>query len=207
MPAAPDLSLETDLARRLKAAGPGAIAGVDEAGRGPWAGPVVTAAVILDPRDIPAGLNDSKKLTEARRAALFIEICAKAHVGIAWASPERIDAMNIRAATLWAMRRSVLSLPLVPAGVLVDGRDVPEGLECPGENVIKGDARALAIAAASIVAKVTRDRMLLRLDALLPGYGFAAHKGYGTAAHAEALQRLGVTPHHRRSFRPIRALL
>lgn len=207
MPAAPDLLLETDLARRLKAAGPGAIAGVDEAGRGPWAGPVMTAAVLLDPRDIPAGLDDSKKLSKSRREALFAEICVKAHVGIAWASPARIDAMNIRAATLWAMRRAVLALPLAPAGALVDGRDVPDGLPCPGESVVKGDARSLAIAAASIVAKVARDRMLLALDAQLPGYGFAAHKGYGTAAHAAALAKLGVTPHHRRSFRPIRELL
>lgn len=198
----PDTSFE----RELEALHGGPIAGVDEAGRGPWAGPVVTAAVCFTGR-VPQGLNDSKKLTEARRDALFDEICACADVGIAFASPSRIDAMNIRAATLWAMVRAVKALPVAPGSVLVDGRDLPAAMPCPGRFLIKGDALSASVAAASIVAKVTRDRVMCRLGALLPGYGFEQHKGYGTALHAEALARLGVTVHHRRSFRPIRALL
>lgn len=183
------------------------IAGVDEAGRGPWAGPVVTAAVILDYAQLPRGLNDSKKLTEARREALFEEICGTAQVSTAYASPLRIDAMNIRAATLWAMTRAVAGLGIAPQACLIDGRDVPPSLSLPAQAVVKGDGRLLAVAAASIVAKVMRDRLMVRLDRLAPGYGFAGHKGYGTAEHAAALSRLGPSPHHRRSFRPIRELL
>ncbi len=203
LPPAPDLALERELARQVD----GSVAGVDEAGRGPWAGPVVTAAVILDPAAIPAGLNDSKKLSEAERERLYGEICAVADVGVCMASVARIDFTDIRAATLWAMRRAVAALPDAPSAVLIDGRDVPPGLACPGRNVIKGDARSLSIAAASIVAKVTRDRLMLRLAELFPGYGYERHKGYGTAAHAAALDIHGVTDHHRKSFRPIRERL
>ncbi|MXN66077.1 ribonuclease HII [Stappia sp. GBMRC 2046] len=182
------------------------LAGVDEAGRGPWAGPVVTAAVILDYARLPAGLNDSKKLTEARREALFEEICGTADVSVAYASPARIDVMNIRGATLWAMTRAVAGLGLAPQACLIDGRDVPPSLALPAQAVVRGDGRLLAVAAASIVAKVVRDRLMVRLDAHVPGYGFAGHKGYGTAEHAAALSRLGPCAHHRRSFRPIRDL-
>ncbi|MDJ0930304.1 ribonuclease HII [Breoghania sp.] len=185
----------------------GPIAGVDEAGRGPWAGPVVVSAVILHRGFIPDGLNDSKKLTEARREALYDQILTGADVCITMASPARIDAMNIRAATLWAMRTALCGLADKPAAALIDGRDVPDGLPCPGEALIGGDAASLSIAAASIVAKVTRDRLMVRLAEEYPGYGFAAHKGYGTAQHQDALKRLGPCPHHRRSFAPIRTLL
>ncbi|NRG19760.1 ribonuclease HII [Rhizobiales bacterium] len=183
------------------------LAGIDEAGRGPWAGPVVTAAVILDYTRLPEGLDDSKKLTEARREALFEEICATADVSIAYASPSRIDAMNIRAATLWAMTRAAAGLQRAPQACLIDGKDTPPALTAPSQAVIKGDGRLLAVAAASIVAKVARDRLMVRLDALAPGYGFAAHKGYGTAEHAAALSRLGPCAHHRKSFRPVRETL
>jgi ribonuclease HII len=199
-PDAPDTALE----RKHAAAFDGLICGVDEAGRGPWAGPVVTAAVILDYDQLPEGLNDSKKLTEAKREALFGEIIASAHVCAASSSPGRIDRLNIRAATLDAMTRAVHGLAVTPKMVLVDGRDVPPGLGLPGQNLIKGDGRCLAIAAASIVAKVLRDRMMVRLDDLCPGYGFAAHKGYGVPAHQEALTTLGPSPHHRMSFKPVR---
>lgn len=183
------------------------LAGIDEAGRGPWAGPVVTAAVILDYTRLPEGLDDSKKLTEARREALFEEICATADVSLAYASPARIDTMNIRAATLWAMTRAAAGLQRAPQACLIDGKDTPPSLAMPSQAVVRGDGRLLAIAAASIVAKVARDRLMVRLDALAPGYGFAGHKGYGTAEHAAALSRLGPSVHHRRSFRPIRDFL
>lgn len=200
-PDAPDAVLE----RKHAAAFDGLLAGVDEAGRGPWAGPVVTAAVILDHDNLPDGLNDSKKLTEAKREILFDQIMATASVGIASASPATIDRRNIRAATLSAMVRAVNALPTVPKMVLVDGRDVPSGLIQAGQSLIKGDGRCLCIAAASIVAKVVRDRMMVRLDEITPGYGFAKHKGYGVPVHQEALARLGPSPHHRMSFKPVRA--
>ncbi len=193
--------LEAHLAGKFE----GLLAGIDEAGRGPWAGPVATAAVILDYRNLPKGLNDSKQLSELRREELFEEICASADVAIAFASPKRIDRMNIRAATLWAMRRAALQLRVQPAACLVDGRDVPPAFDIPAQAVIKGDARVLAIAAASIVAKVARDRLMVALDESVPGFGFASHKGYGTSAHAKALKRHGPCDHHRKSFRPIRA--
>ncbi|PVB63219.1 ribonuclease HII [Labrenzia sp. 011] len=197
---APDLTLE----RKHAASFGGLICGVDEAGRGPWAGPVVTAAVILDYDRVPEGLNDSKKLTEATRERLFEQIVSSAHVAVASASPASIDRDNIRAATLSAMVRAVKGLAKPPAYVLVDGRDVPAGLRQPGQALIKGDGRCLCVAAASIVAKVTRDRMMVRLDEQLPGYGFARHKGYGVPQHQAALNRLGPCPHHRMSFRPVR---
>lgn len=196
----PDAHLERDYAIRFN----DGLAGVDEAGRGPWAGPVVTAAVILDYDRLPVGLNDSKKLTQARREALFDDIMRSAHVGIASASPKTIDRVNIRNATLSAMVRAVGALHRTPKMVLVDGRDVPPGLEQAAQSLIKGDGRCLCIAAASIVAKVTRDRMMERLDRQVPGYGFARHKGYGVPAHAAALAILGPSPHHRKSFKPVR---
>ncbi|WP_306027118.1 ribonuclease HII [Stappia sp. MMSF_3263] len=190
---------------RLAAGFEGRLAGIDEAGRGPWAGPVSVAAVILDHKALPRGLDDSKALAERDRERLYDEILASATVAIAFASPKRIDALNIRAATLEAMTRAVRGFSTRPAACLIDGRDVPPGLPCPGQAVVKGDARILCIAAASIVAKVARDRLMRRMEAVHPGYGFAAHKGYGTAAHADALDRLGPCPLHRRSFRPVRA--
>ena len=188
------------------AAGHSIIAGVDEAGRGPWAGPVVAAAVVLDPLRMPTGIADSKKLTAERREALFDEIFSTAQVGVAFADAERIDRDNILAATMWAMQRAVTELPRAPSLVLVDGNRAPP-LECAIETIVKGDALSLSIAAASIIAKVSRDRMMARLDAQYPGYGFAQHKGYGTAQHSAALAEYGVTPLHRRSFKPVRMVL
>ncbi|HEX5785078.1 MAG TPA: ribonuclease HII [Burkholderiaceae bacterium] len=182
---------------------PGLLAGVDEAGRGPLAGPVVAAAVILDDHNPIAGLADSKKLTAARRDALFDEIRAKALCcSVALASVEEIDRLNILQATLLAMQRAVEGLRLKPHKVLVDGNRLPR-LDVLAEAIVKGDDKVPAISAASILAKVTRDRMLLELDQAHPGYGFARHKGYGTAEHLEALGQLGATPHHRRSFAPV----
>jgi len=198
----PDFNLERDMFGE----GLRPVAGVDEAGRGPWAGPVVAAAVILDPKAIPDGLDDSKKLSEAEREDLFDQLAATAHCASAAASVVRIDRDNILAATLWAMAEAVGSLTKEPACVLVDGNKAPE-LDCAVKTVVKGDALSLSIAAASIVAKVTRDRLMLDLAAGFPGYGWDRNKGYGTREHAEALSRLGPTPYHRRSFKPIRELL
>nr|WP_320143131.1 ribonuclease HII [uncultured Cohaesibacter sp.] len=195
----PDFALEEAAIARYG----GLVAGVDEVGRGPLAGPVVTAAVVLDPAAIPQGLNDSKKLSETKRESLFEAICSSAHVSIASASPQQIDALNIRGATLWAMARALRGLAIPPAFALFDGRDVAPASPCPGMHVIKGDSRSLSIAAASIVAKVTRDHLMMRMGRAFPGYGLETHMGYGTKAHIEALDRLGVTIHHRRSFRPI----
>ena len=199
-PERPDLKLE----RKHAATFEHGLCGVDEAGRGPWAGPVVTAAVILDYDRVPDGLDDSKKLTEARREELFEEIVSTAWVCTASASPATIDALNIRAATLAAMVRAVNGLARVPGYVLVDGRDVPRGLSQPGQALVKGDGRCLCIAAASIVAKVTRDRMMVRLEHHAPGFGFAQHKGYGVPRHQMALETLGPSVHHRTSFKPVR---
>ena len=183
------------------------VAGVDEVGRGPLAGPVFAAAVVLDPARVPDGLNDSKQITAKRRAALALELPDVALVSIAEASVAEIDALNIRQATFLAMRRAVDGLQITPDAVLVDGRDVPQGLSCPGEAVIKGDARSLSIAAASIVAKEARDALMRQLDAEHPGYGWANNAGYPTKAHREALLSLGMTPHHRRSFKPVHNIL
>lgn len=199
-PDSPDLTLE----QRHAASFHGRLCGVDEAGRGPWAGPVVTAAVILDYEQVPDGLNDSKKLTEAKREELFEQIVSTAWVCTASASPETIDRLNIRAATLSAMVRAVNGLSQVPEYVLVDGRDVPRALKQQGQALVKGDGRCLCIAAASIVAKVTRDRMMTRLENHAGGYGFARHKGYGVPQHQTALESLGPSPHHRMSFKPVR---
>lgn len=183
-------------------AGPQPVAGVDEVGRGPWAGPVVAAAVILKPEFIPAGLNDSKKLTKVRREALLTLLENNALIGIGMASVEEIDRHNILAASMLAMKRAVGALPEAPAHALVDGNRAPD-LACPVTTVIKGDARCLSIAAASIVAKVTRDRIMERLAGEHPGYGWERNAGYGTAEHRSGLDQLGITPHHRLSFRPI----
>jgi len=186
---------------------PGLIAGVDEAGRGPLAGPVVAAAVILDDLRPIAGLNDSKKLSAARREKLFDEIRAKALCcSIAQASVEEIDEINILQATLLAMRRAVEGLRLKPAKVLVDGNRLPV-LDVLAEAIVKGDATVPAISAASILAKVTRDRWCAELDAQYPQYGFAAHKGYGTAEHLAALQTHGACPEHRKTFAPVTRVL
>ncbi len=182
------------------------VAGIDEAGRGPWAGPVVAAAVILKPEQIPAGLNDSKKLTPRMREALYGEIVQHAIVGVGVADVALIDAGNILQATLIAMRTAVGDLGRTPAAALVDGNRCPD-LPCPAEPLIKGDARSLSVAAASIIAKVTRDRHMVALARKHPGYGWERNKGYGTREHAHALRRLGVTPHHRLSFAPVRAVL
>ena len=180
------------------------VAGVDEAGRGPLAGPVMAAAVILDPRRPIAGLADSKTLSPRRRETLAEQIRAEALAwAVAGATVEEIDALNILRATLLAMQRAVQALVPAPQRVLVDGDRCP-ALACPARAVIKGDQKISAISAASILAKVERDRLMLALDARYPGYGFASHKGYPTAAHIEALRRLGVTPVHRRSFAPVR---
>ncbi|WP_116653066.1 ribonuclease HII [Pelagibacterium sediminicola] len=183
------------------------VAGVDEAGRGPLAGPVVAAAVILDPDNIPSGLNDSKKLTEARREALFETIMSTALVGFCAAPVEVIDRLNILGATMWAMCGALDALPVRPDLALIDGNRVPPGLSCPGQHVIGGDGRSVSIAAASIVAKVVRDRMCRVMDCHHPHYRFAQHKGYGTALHLEALAALGPSELHRMSFAPVMAAL
>lgn len=181
------------------------VAGTDEAGRGPLAGPVVAAAVILDPADIPDGLNDSKKLSASRREALYEIILSKALcVSVASSGPRRIDETDIRKASLDAMRRAVLGLDLRPDFLLIDGRDVPPGIACHGRAVIKGDSLSVSIAAASILAKVMRDRMMARAHLDFPAYGFAVHAGYGTAIHRAAIQSGGPCPLHRMSFRPLR---
>ena len=186
---------------------PGLLAGVDEAGRGPLAGPVVAAAVILDPRQPIAGLADSKKLTARRRERLYDEICAKALCcSIALASVAEIDRLNILQATLLAMQRAVAGLRLPPAKVLVDGNRLPT-LGVLAEAIVDGDATVPAISAASILAKVQRDRWCAEVDAQWPQYGFAAHKGYGTAAHLAALRAHGACEHHRRTFAPVAAAL
>ena len=183
------------------------IAGVDEVGRGPLCGPVVTAAVILDPANPIEGLNDSKKLSEKKRDALFDEIKEKA---LAWslgrAEVAEIDELNILHATMLAMQRAVLDLQVKPELAYIDGNRCPE-LPCRAEAVVKGDSRVPEIAAASILAKVTRDREMAVLDKQWPGYGIAGHKGYPTRVHMDALKKLGPTPIHRRSFKPVRVLL
>jgi ribonuclease HII len=184
----------------------GPVAGVDEAGRGPLAGPVVAAAVILDPDRIPDGINDSKVLDEETREILYGRIRATSVVGVGVADVRRIDRDNILGATLWAMAQAVAKLPQKPKLVAVDGNRAPQ-LDCPCRTVVKGDARCLSIAAASIIAKVTRDRLMVTLGGKHPGYGFERHKGYNTPEHQDAIRRLGVTVHHRRSFRTVQLAL
>jgi ribonuclease HII len=178
------------------------VAGCDEAGRGPLAGPVVAAAVILDPSRIPRGLDDSKKLTAREREKLYRRIFATSDVGVAFGSPARIDRDNIRRASLWALARAVAALAVRPRLVLVDGIDrIEAGCDC--EAVVCGDALVLSIAAASIVAKVVRDRLMRQIGAAHPGYGFERHMGYAVPEHRRALVVLGPTVHHRRSFAPV----
>jgi ribonuclease HII len=178
---------------------------VDEAGRGPLAGPVAAAAVILDPVRAPAGIADSKALSAAERESLFERILAEAlAVSFCLLPPADVDRLNIRGATLEAMRRAVAGLSLRPGLVLVDGRDVPEGLPCPARAIVGGDATESSIGAASIVAKVMRDRVMGRLGGELTAYGFEVHKGYGTAKHRRAIAAHGGTIHHRRSFAPFK---
>ncbi|QBY01820.1 ribonuclease HII [Rhodophyticola sp. CCM32] len=185
----------------------GVIAGVDEVGRGPLAGPVTAAAVVLDATRIPDGLNDSKKLSAPRREVLFGRLHDLADVSLGWASIEEIEALNIRGASLLAMRRAVEGLARSPDHALIDGNAVPPGLACPATALVKGDARSVSIAAASIVAKVARDRVMVALAQQHPGYGWERNAGYGTAEHLAALKTLGVTPAHRRSFRPVHNIL
>lgn len=197
----PDYSHELELMAR----GARIVAGVDEAGRGPLAGPVVVSAVILDPDAIPVGLNDSKKLTEEQRESLFEQVMATARaVSVVIAPPSIILSRNIRGATLWGMAQAASSLGIVPDRVLIDGRDVPMGLPCEGLALIGGDGRSVSIAAASIVAKVTRDRMCRIMDCDAPHFGFAGHKGYSTPAHMRALVEHGPCRHHRAEFAPVR---
>ena len=194
----PDMSLEAKY--------PGPVCGVDEAGRGPWAGPVSAGAVILDPHNVPAGLNDSKKLTAKARERLEVEIKATALAwGVGLASPQEIDEINILQATGLAMRRAMAALKVTPAFALVDGNyrfDLP----CPLRPIVKGDALSASIAAASILAKVERDRIMTAADLEYPQYGFAGHKGYHAASHVAALKTHGPCPIHRMSWAPIRAL-
>jgi ribonuclease HII len=194
--------------RRARRRGARLVAGLDEAGRGPLAGPVVAAAVVFESRRrIPSGLNDSKKLNRAERERLYGLIVVDAHVSVAVSSRARIDRMNILRASLWAMSRALAGLPCQPDHVLVDGRDLPPGLPCSGEAIVGGDGLSASIAAASIVAKVTRDRLMAAMGRTFPGYGFEQHMGYCTAGHLDALERHGPCPHHRRSFAPVRIAL
>jgi len=182
------------------------IAGVDEAGRGPLAGPVVAAAVILDPKCIPSGLNDSKKLSPTKREALYDILMKTAQIGIGLAEPEEIARINILAATMNAMQRAVADLPTSPDAILIDGNRCPK-FDIPTQAIVKGDAKSLSIAAASIIAKTTRDKLMAEADSRFPGYGHRGHKGYPTKAHRQALIKLGASPIHRRSYAPVKAVL
>jgi len=199
----PDLDFET----ALKARGFARIAGVDEVGRGPLAGPVTAAAVVLGPGDPPEGLNDSKTIPARRREALFPKIMAAATVGIGHSSVEEIDRLNILRAAHLAMERAVAALNPPADFLLIDGTMIPRGLGLPSQALVKGDRRSLSIAAASIVAKVTRDRIMADLARDFPGYGWETNMGYPSPAHKAALFCNGVTPHHRRSFRPVHNIL
>lgn len=203
MPCSPDFSRETQLLDR----GARIVAGTDEVGRGPLAGPVTAAAVVLDPARIPEGLRDSKTLTAARRAALADEIRMVARVSVAHASVEEIDALNILQASHLAMCRAVAGLGCRPCHVLVDGNLVPKALGLPATPIVKGDALSVTIAAASIVAKVARDALMVDLAQQHPHYGWERNAGYPTKEHRESLQRHGATPYHRRSFRPVHNIL
>ena len=195
----PDLRMEKEIG--------GTVAGVDEVGRGPWAGPVVAAAVVLRPDTPLDGIADSKKLSPVRRRALAARLHETADVSIAAASVEEIDSLNILEATGLGMIRAVTGLSVAPDHVLIDGNRIPKDCRWPATAVIGGDGRSASIAAASICAKVYRDDLMARLDATYPGYGWARNAGYGTREHREALNRLGPCPEHRKSFRPIREIL
>jgi len=192
--------------RSLASKGIWPVAGIDEAGRGPLAGPVAAAAVVLDPRNLPRGLNDSKVLSADIRDVLFEDIMRRAvAVTVAFSSAAEIDRINIRQATLSAMRRALASLSVSPSYVLIDGNDLPANLICDGETIVAGDASSLSIAAASIIAKVTRDRMMRRLCQHHPQYGFSQHFGYATKAHRAAIEQHGPSPFHRLTFSPFRS--
>lgn len=199
----PDLTYE--IAARTK--GALRIAGVDEVGRGPLAGPVTAAAVILDLEALPEGLNDSKKLTAKRRAALEAQIMAQTTWAVAHASVAEIDELNILRASHLAMERAVAALDPQPDYLLIDGNLIPRGLSLPAEAVVKGDAKSMSIAAASILAKEARDRIMVDLAQQFPGYGWEKNAGYPTSQHREALVKIGVTPHHRLSFKPVHNIL
>lgn len=195
----PDFVFETELGCR--------VAGVDEVGRGPLAGPVTAAAVVLDPNCIPNGLDDSKKLSAKKRLALYEQLLACADVSIAHASVAEIDEINILRASHLAMERAIAGLRCPPEHVLIDGNMIPRGLRLPATTLVKGDTRSLSISAASIVAKVCRDCVLVDLAQQHPGYGWETNMGYGSKRHMDALKNLGVTPHHRRSFKPVHNML
>ena len=195
-----------DLETELRISGKEIIAGIDEVGRGPWAGPVTACAVILDPNNIPDGLNDSKVLTAKRREQLFDLIMDSAQVSCVHVEVAEIDLINILQATFRAMERAVSHLP-IPNHILVDGNKLPPNLPSPATAVVKGDAKSVSIAAASIIAKVTRDRLMSDLSEAYPGYGWEKNAGYGTKMHQLGLLNHGVTPHHRRSFKPIHNIL
>jgi len=200
---APTLALESLLAQSVG----GLVCGVDEAGRGPWAGPVSAGAVILNPDDLPPGIDDSKAVTEKRREALEPEIKARALAwGVGFASAREIEELNILGATGLAMCRAIEAMQVQPVAALVDG-NYRFKLPCPIQTVVKGDSLSLSIAAASILAKTARDRVMIELDGLYPAYGFAGHKGYNAPIHSEALKRHGPCPEHRRTWGPVKALL
>ncbi|KPA21213.1 Ribonuclease HII [Shimia sp. SK013] len=199
----PDFSLE-ELAL---SSGATRVAGVDEVGRGPLAGPVTAAAVILDPARIPAGLNDSKKLSAKKREVIAQDIWATAQVSVAHATVEEIDEINILRASHLAMERAVAALDPAPDYLLIDGNMIPRGLTLTSKAVVKGDGKSVSIAAASIVAKIARDDIMMDLAQQFPGYGWDTNAGYPSKSHKAALQNLGVTPHHRRSFKPVHNIL
>ena len=199
----PDFDLETEMMALYGLP----VAGIDEAGRGPWAGPVVVAAVVLDPNRIPEGLNDSKKLTPQAREDRFEETTATARVSVVVGQVQRIDRDNILQATLWGMRAAFRKLEVPQATALIDGNAVPRRFTGTARAVIGGDGKSLSIAAASIVAKVTRDRIMMKLAKRYRGYGWETNKGYGTAEHADGIERHGLCPHHRRSFAPAQRIL
>jgi ribonuclease HII len=199
----PSFELEAELMEKYH----GPVAGVDEAGRGPWAGPVVAACVILNPNRIPEGLNDSKQLTPNEREERYAEIVATAKFGVAIGTVRRIDRMNILQADLWAMRAAYRAMQFKAAAALIDGNIKPRRFPCPARAVVDADCLSLSVAAASIVAKVTRDRLMVRLSRRYRRYGWERNKGYGTREHAAAIKKHGVCTHHRRSFSPIERAL
>jgi len=197
----PDLSFENDHAHH------GIICGIDEVGRGPWAGPVTAAAIILDQTSIPNGMNDSKKISAIKRNQIALHLKETAFIGIGHASVEEIDEINILQASFLAMERAIKNLPLTPDFALIDGRHIPPNISIPAKAIIKGDSISLSISAASIIAKVTRDKIMTDLAKKLPYYGWETNMGYGTKKHQDGLQSHGVTKHHRRSFKPIHNIL
>jgi ribonuclease HII len=199
----PSFDLEAALMDQFK----GPVAGIDEAGRGPWAGPVVVAAVILDPDRIPEGLDDSKQLTPQEREERYVEIIATSIVSVVVGPVKQIDRINILQASLWGMRRAYRGLGVPIGAAIIDGNIVPRRFPCKARAVVGGDGLSLSVAAASIVAKVTRDRMMVKLSRRYRRYAWDSNKGYGTREHAEAIKKHGVCTHHRRSFSPIERAL